>query len=141
MNGFIALKNITLSGTEYLAGAPVPADAVLASRVNALIRNGLIGKIDDADAPTGAQDGSSPAEVSLPILEENGVTCLSLSVQDVEKAVIMLQMKQDDAVAAVSREDSEAALILLDACTKSQTLKKAVRERAAQLNFGGGDEE
>jgi len=141
MNGYIALKNITLSGTEYLAGAPVPADAVLASRANALIRNGMIGKIDDADAHTGAQGEISSGEVCLPILLENGVLHLSVSEQDVVKAVTILQMKQDDAVAAVNTETSENALVIIDACSKSQTIKKAVRERAAQLDPEDGDSE
>ena len=141
MNGYIALKNITLSGTEYLAGAGIPEDAVLPSRAHALIRNGMIGKIDAAGERGSAQSDVSDTEVYLPILGENGVTELLVNVHDIEKAVIMLQMKQDDAIAAVKNEDSEIALILIDACSKSQTLKKAIRERAAQLNSGNGDVE
>ena len=141
MNGYIALKNITLSGTEYLAGETVPADAVLASRANALIRNGMIGKIDDAEARTGTQGEISSPEVCLPILLENGVLHLSVSELDVQKAVMILQMKQDDAVAAVNAEVSENALVIIDACSKSQTIKKAVRERSAQLDPGDGDGE
>ena len=106
-----------------------------------LIRNGMIGKIDAAGERGSAQSDVSDTEVYLPILGENGVTELLVNVHDIEKAVIMLQMKQDDAIAAVKNEDSEIALILIDACSKSQTLKKAIRERAAQLNSGNGDVE
>lgn len=141
MNGYIALKNVTLSGKEYLAGAGIPEDAVLPSRVHALISSGQIAKITPEETRAEAVDGETVAEVYLPILKENGVMELLTSVRDIEKAVVMLQMKQDDAIAAVKTEDSEIALILVDACSKSQTLKKAVRERAAQLNPGDGDAE
>ena len=48
MNGYIALKAITLNGTEYAAGDHIPADAVLPSRVSALVRTGTIATINAA---------------------------------------------------------------------------------------------
>ena len=132
MNGYIALKNITLSGTEYLAGTPVPADAVLASRANALIRNGMIAEVDGEEVLS----EEAEFEVVVPVRTDDGVMELSVSAGDIVQAITVLQMKQEEAEAAVAAMESGNALILVDACSKNQTVRKAARARAAILGEG-----
>ncbi len=142
MNGYITLKTAVFNGITYPAGATVPPDAVLPSRVPTLVRNGVIKEIDNpADFP---ESGSNfPCEsvlesikVNLPIATENGIMELPTETEDIVTVVRILQMKKDEAITAIADVDSEDALIVLDACTKAQDIKKAIREKVRVL---GGD--
>ena len=146
MNGYIALKTITLSGVEYVEGATIPADAVLPSRVPALIRTKKIARINER--PTEAQetpqnDTNDFGGVNLPIQTENGVLELPASGEDIVKAVEVMQMNADDAAKAVGDIESETALIIIDACESRKTVKAAVKARAEELNAAAntGDDE
>lgn len=140
MNGFIALKTAVFNGITYPAGTTIPPDAVLPSRVPTLVRNGVIKEIDNpADFP----DSNFPCEsvwesikVNLPIATENGIMELPTETEDIITVVRILQMKKDEAITAIADVDSEDALIVLDACTKAQDIKKAIREKVRVL---GGD--
>jgi len=142
MNGYVALKNATYSGVEYLAGSIIPEEAVLPSRVPSLLRTGMIAKAENAtETPQiDAGDTGTGFEVILPIQTENGSEGLPATSEDMITAVTVLQMKQEDAITAVGTVESENALIIIDACTKTQALKKAVRERAATLTKEDGEE-
>lgn len=142
MNGYIALKNTVFNGVGYLAGSIVPEDAVLPSRVPSLLRTGVLSRVENgADSPqTGAEQPAGAGVVSLPILTEDGGYELSVTYGDIAAAVTVLQMKQDDAVAAVAEVLTENALILIDACTRNKTIEKAVRDRAAVLRGEAGEE-
>lgn len=137
MNGYIALKTITLSGVEYVEGATIPADAVLPSRVPALIRTKKIARINErpAEAQETPQDDTNDfGGVNLPIQTENGVLELPASGEDIVKAVEVMQMNADDAAKAVGDIESETALIIIDACESRKTVKTAVKARAEELN-------
>lgn len=142
MNGYLVLKNATYNGIGYLAGAIIPEEAVLPSRVPSLLRTGMIAKAENATETqqNGAVATETGFEVFLPIQTENGSEGISVTAEDMITAVSVLQMKQDDAVAAVATVESENALIVVDACTKTMALKKAVRERASALAKDGGEE-
>ncbi|MBQ5545343.1 MAG: hypothetical protein IIU00_06655, partial [Clostridia bacterium] len=75
-------------------------------------------------------------KVNLPILTENGVMELPTETEDIITVVRILQMKKDEAISAIADVASEDALIILDACTKAQDIKKAIREKVKAL---GGD--
>ena len=146
MNGYIALKTITLSGVEYVEGATIPADAVLPSRVPALIRTKKIARINERPAEaqdTPQNDTNDFGGVNLPIQTENGVLELPASGEDIVKAVEVMQMNADDAAKAVGDIESETALIIIDACESRKTVKAAVKARAEELNAAAntGDDE
>ena len=146
MNGYIALKTITLSGVEYVEGATIPADAVLPSRVPALIRTKKIARINERPAEaqeTPQNDTNDFGGVNLPIQTENGVLELPASGEDIVKAVEVMQMNADDAAKAVGDIESETALIIIDACESRKTVKTAVKARAEELNAAAntGDDE
>ena len=146
MNGYIALKNTVFNGIGYTAGSIIPAEAVLPSRVPALLRNGTIAKADEDHAVSAESTQKTTKEVEgieLPIQTENGVLGLPASREDIVKAVEVLQMKTDDLLAAVAEITSEDALIIIDACTKAQNVKKAIRKRVEELqpeDDKGGEE-
>ena len=65
MNGYILLKNVTLNGVAYEAGAIVPEEAVLPSRVPALLRTGVIaraGNLPEPQAKAGAKKTGKTAK-------------------------------------------------------------------------------
>lgn len=137
MNGYIALKPITLSGVNYAAGDSIPADAVLPSRVPALIRTKSIARANErpVDAQeTPQNDANDFGEVNLPIQTENGVLELPASGEDIVKAVELLQMNADDAIQAIKEIESDSVLIIMDACDSRKTVKAAAKARAKELN-------
>lgn len=143
MNGYIALKAITLNGTEYAAGDHIPADAVLPSRVSALVRTGTIATINAETPAVGAESpGIRTNEVEgvdLPIKTEDGVLTLTASREDIVKAIEVLQMNADDAAAEAATIESDTALIIIDACDSRKTVQKAVKARAEELRDGSED--
>lgn len=147
MNGYIALKPITLSGVAYAAGDSIPADAVLPSRVPALIRTKSIARANEHTVKaqeTPQNDTNDFGGVNLPIQTENGVLELPASGEDIVKAVEVMQMNADDAAKAVGDIESETALIIIDACESRKTVKTAVKARAEELNAaaeGDGDDD
>ncbi len=144
MNGYIALKTITLSGVEYVEGATIPADAVLPSRVPALIRTKKIARINEhpAEAQETPQNDAKVFEgVNLPIKTENGVLELPASGEDIVKAVELLQMNADDAIQAVKEIESDTVLIIVDAIDGRKTVKAAVKARAEELNAAANTED
>ena len=147
MNGYIALKSITLSGVAYAAGDSIPADAVLPSRVPALIRTKSIARANEHPAEaqkTPQDDANNFGGVNLPIQTEDGVLELPASGEDIVKAVEVMQMNADDAAKAVGDIESETALIIIDACESRKTVKTAVKARAEELNAaaeGDGDDD
>lgn len=147
MNGYIALKAITLNGIDYAAGEPIPADAVLPSRVPALLRTKTIQKMN-SEVKSNAVGTETPEirtkevdGVELPIKTEDGVLGLSVSRKDIIKTVEILQMNADDAAAAIADIESEDALILINACDSRKTVKKAAKERAEAINAESEEDE
>lgn len=145
MNGYIALKPITLSGVAYAAGDSIPADAVLPSRVPALIRTKSIARANERPVEaqeTPQNDANDIGGVNLPIQTENGVLELPASGEDIVKAVEVMQMNAEDAAKAVGDIESETTLIIIDACESRKTVKTAVKARAEELNAAAeGDDE
>ena len=144
MNGYIALKAITLNGTEYAAGDHIPADAVLPSRVSALVRTGTIATINAETTAVGAESpeirtNEVEGVVDLPIKTEDGVLTLTASREDIVKAIEVLQMNADAAAAEAATIESDTALIIIDACDSRKTVQKAVKARAEELRDGSED--
>ncbi|MCD8308897.1 MAG: hypothetical protein LUD19_03500 [Clostridia bacterium] len=136
MNGYIVTKKITLNGKNYAAGDIIPADAVLPSRVPALLRTQTIAQYTETatESAQEAQDGAETVEgVSLPINTENGVLELPVSREDIVKAVEVFQMNADEAASAIAEIESENALIVINACDSRKTVQKAAKTRAEEI--------
>lgn len=144
MSGYTALKPLSLNGDNYVAGDIIPEEAIVPSRISILKRTGYIAPVldtpvDGAELAPVAQEGE--IGVSLPINTENGTVELVASESDLAAAFTVLQMKSDDIPAAIKTLESENALIIIDALTKAQAVKKAARARAQELAAGGGENE
>ena len=144
MSGYTALKQLTLSGVSYAAGDSIPEEAIVPSRVPSLKRNGYIAPAsgttaEGAEFAPEAQEGETG--VKLPIATENGTVELVASESDLAAAFTVLQMKSDEIATAIKTLGSENALIIIDALTKAQAVKKAARARAQELASGGEDDD
>lgn len=136
MSGYIALKQIQFSGKVYEAGEAIPAEAIIPARVPALLRTGFIAEATadiENDVENGQDDAFSVIKVNLPIETEDGVLELSADEKDIVTAFEVLQLKNDDILKAITTIESDAQLIIINALTKNASVKKATKERAAEL--------
>lgn len=140
MNGYyIALKNTVFNGIGFTAGSIVPAEAVLPSRIPALLRNGIIAKADEESTPPTVSAKTPQTEpkvderIILPIKAENGTLELSASQKDIVRAIEIMQMNADDATTALFQTESEETLIIVDACDSRKTIKKVIKDRVVAL--------
>lgn len=141
MNGYICTKTISLGGTTYQKGEPIPGEAVLPNRVRALTREGYIAEHNEAPAvtpETPQNEPEAPASIVLPITKNGGVMELVAATDDIIQAVSILQLNAEEAAKAVAEVNSEEALILIDALDTRKTVRTATAARAEEL--GNSDE-
>lgn len=136
MNGYICTKTVTLGGTTYQKGEPIPAEAVLPSRVRALTREGYIAPQNST--PTEAENQpqeaqNTPDPIVIPITKNDGIMELLATPDDIVIATSILQLNAEEAIKAVEEVSSEEALILIDALESRKTVKAATAARAAVL--------
>lgn len=133
MGEYTCIKSATFAGVKYKPGDTVPAEAIPANRVDAVIRLGLIAKTQQA-APVAHTATAEPAAVTVPITMGDGsVEQLEAAPETIIEAVTTLQMTAENAAAHIAGITDAAALILIDACDSRKTVKKAAADRAAEL--------
>ncbi len=136
MGAYTCIKPATFAGVKYLPGDTVPAEAIPADRVGAVIRLGLIAETQ----PTAENEQTKPsshAEIVFPIPIKTGdgtVEYMEVKPETVSEAVSVLQMTADDASKRIAGMTDATALIVIDACDSRKTVKKAAAERAAELD-------
>lgn len=140
MSGYICLKSLRLGGVDYNQGDPIPAEAVIPSRVRALTAQKYIAAAADKPvAPCGEPDGandavSSPGSIILPITKNGGLLELVATPDDIKLAVATLQMNANDAVQAIQDIERDEVLILMDALESRKTVKAALADKARALD-------
>ena len=141
MSGYIAIKCATFNGVEYQAGSFIPENVILPSRLAALIRNGVVAPADNASqiAIDALREPEDVESIKIPLQTENGSEELPVTPDALVAAIAILQMKQEDALSAIADLESENALKVVDACTRAQTVRKAIRMRLAELLMGGDE--
>lgn len=133
MGEYTCIKSATFAGVKYKPGDTVPAGAIPANRVDAVIRLGLIAKTQQA-APVAPAAPAEPAPVTIPItMGDGGVEQLEAAPETIVEAITTLQMNGENAIAHIAGITDAAALILIDACDTRKTVKKAAADRAAEL--------
>lgn len=133
MGEYTCIKSATFAGVKYKPGDTVPAGAIPANRVDAVIRLGLIAKTQQA-APVAPAAPAEPAPVTIPItMGDGGVEQLEAAPETIVEAITTLQMNAENAIAHIAGITDAAALILIDACDTRKTVKKAAADRAAEL--------
>lgn len=139
MGAYTCIKPANFAGVKYLPGDIVPAEAIPADRVGAVIRLGLIAEAQPA-AQNEQTQPATPAEIvfSIPIKTGDGTTeNMEVKPETVAEAVSVLQMTADDAAKYIAGMTDATALIVIDACDSRKTVKKAAADRAAA--FGADD--
>ena len=132
MSEYTCMKPATFAGNKYMPGDIVPAAAIPADRVDAVIRLGLIAETT-APAPAGAAGLSEgfaemkPVLVSVPIIQEDG------TVQQLDVAVSTMQMTADGAVEQIAAIADISTLVVIGACDSRKTVKKAAAPRVDEL--------
>ena len=137
MGVYTCTKPATFAGVRYLPGDTVPAEAIPADRVGAVIRLGLIAEAQPAQEVQPAP----PAPFTVPVTLEDGTVCdVEVTPETVVEAVTVLQMTAEDAMHRIKTVTDDTALILIDACESRKTVKKAAAARAAELEGVPGTE-
>lgn len=139
MGTYTCTKPATFAGVKYLPGDPVPAEAIPADRVGAVIRLGLIAETQQ-DAQT--QQTQQPAGIvfTIPIKTGDGeVENMEVNPETVAEAVSVLQMTADDAAKHIANMIDTTALIVIDACDSRKTVKNAAAGRAVALEADGAE--
>lgn len=135
MCAYTCIKPANFAGVKYLPGDTVPAEAIPADRVGAVIRLGLIAEAQPA-AKNEQTQLSSPAEIvfNIPVkIGDGSVENLEVTTETVAEAVSVLQMTAEEAAKRIAIITDATALIVIDACDSRKTVKKAAADRAAQL--------
>ena len=148
MGVYTCTKPATFAGVKYMPGDIVPAEAIPADRVGAVIRLGLIAEAQQpAQEPQQAAEPPAPVPFTVQVRAEDGTAYdVEMTQEAVAELVSVLQMTAEDAVDRVKAIEDGAALIVIDACDSRKTVKKAAAVRAAELegtpNTGetGGEE-
>ncbi len=141
MGVYTCTKPATFAGVKYKPGDTVPAEAIPADRVGAVIRLGLIAETQPVavgQQPTTPAEPPIPAPFTVPIMLEDGTANdMEVTPEAVAQAVATLQLSAEDAADRIKTITDGMALILIDACDSRKTVKKAAAARAAALE---GDE-
>ena len=133
MGVYTCIKPANFAGVKYMPGDIVPAEAIPADRVGAVIRLGLIAEAQPAQEVQPAP----PAPFTVPVtLEDGTVYDVEVTPETVVEAVTVLQMTAEDAMHRIKTVTDDTALILIDACESRKTVKKAAAARAAELEGG-----
>ena len=133
MGVYTCIKPANFAGVKYMPGDTVPAEAIPADRVGAVIRLGLIAEAQPAQEVQPAP----PAPFTVPVTLEDGTVCdVEVTPETVVEAVTVLQMTAEDAMHRIKTVTDDTALILIDACESRKTVKKAAAARAAELEGG-----
>lgn len=146
MSGYICKKMISLSGTTFVPGDVIPAEAVLPSRVLALKRSNYIVEAE-LDAPV--TEASKTAQnsdfdnypIEIPISTSEGLLSATVGSKSVATAFSILQLTEKDAKAAITDLEDDDALMLMNAVERRKNVLAAVKERHEKLTeeAGGAD--
>lgn len=147
MGVYTCTKPANFAGVKYMPGDIVPAEAIPADRVGAVIRLGLIAEAQQP-APEPPQQPPEPVEPTPPApftvqvkAEDGTIHDIDMTPEAVVELVAVLQMNVEDAADRIETITDDAALIVIDACDSRKTVKKAAAARAAALAGEPGTEE
>ena len=143
MGAYTCLKPAMFAGVIYMPGDTVPAEAIPAERVGAVIRLGLISQVQPSAQKQPKQ--MEPAEIGfcIPIHTGDGaVEDMEVTPATISEAVSVLQMTVDEAAKYIAVMTDATALIVIDACDSRKMVIKAAADRAVDLEAeaGGGGE-
>ena len=104
---YIALKDLNLSGVRYMAVEDIPGEAVVPSRVAALIRSGYIARYEDNSGCHGA--GADHAK-GIPVHLKKSKEDIYLHPDEVAAVFLILQENAEDAAVTLAEQDNRNVL-------------------------------
>lgn len=130
MGVYTCIKPANFAGVKYMPGDIVPAEAIPADRVGAVIRLGLIAEVQPAQEVQPAP----PAPFTVPVRAADGTTYdVEVTPEAVVEIVTVLQLPVEAATDRIKAIMDDNTLIVVDACDSRKTVKKAAAARAAEL--------
>ena len=144
MSEYICKKGISLSGTQYVPGEVIPAEAILPSRVLTLKRSGHIVEADfnasgDKGAYSTQNSDSDVHPIKIPISTPDGSFEATVSSQEVYDAFSILQLPEKEAKDAIALVDDDNTLMLIDSAERRKNVLSAIRKRHEELEAKDGE--
>lgn len=132
---FIAQKPCTLAGVDYKIGDPIPDGAVLPEAVTRLIRTGVIAEVGNAGPLLPAAASIEGVDKLLvPIVAEEGVTTVEMTVEELLGAVHTIQKTDEEIIEDIKKIESEDVLIFVDVLTGAKdNIHEAASTRAEEI--------
>ena len=127
---YVVQRPLNIAGRRREIGEILRDDEVQSACV---IRSDLVTYVADdaAGAAVEAQEGE--IHINAPIVSKSGTEVISVSAEAICDALLLMQMPQADAIAAIGTATDESMLRIVNACTGNNKIKAAIKERAAEL--------
>lgn len=146
MRAFTCLKPATFAGNKYMPGDIVPAEAIPAGRVSAVMRMGLIAEHKEAapnaqEATQTPQDGADgPGGIVIPLTRDGGVFEAVTTHAGLLQATDVLQMTVENAQKAIAEIEDETVLALIHGLDSRKGVQNAAEKRALVIGDSKGAE-
>ena len=136
----VVTNSATFAGKKYMPGDTIPAEAIPADRVGAVIRMGLVAERKDAtETARAAQDGpQSDGGIVIPIVRDGTTYDVTASRESIQTAAAVLQLIVDQATARIAEITDDTALVLIHGLDSRKAVKAAAESRAKAI---GGEAE
>lgn len=149
----IAQKPCSFGGKKFYVGDIIPDDLVINPENQAkmgvitIYKGDVIPKDEMRKDEGGARELIIPlrsfqneAEVTIPIVAENGIQGLSVARESLLEAIRIMQMDVKDAEKVIENVEDENVLIILHACDSRKGIKNASEKRALTIAHPDDDE-
>lgn len=134
---YIAQRNIQLSGKLYAAGECIPKEAVIPSRVTALLNSHYIAEQRERNAVHTEEIGTDTDKISVNLNKSN--LGLFLNAGEVSLIFDILQMNVEEGAETVMQQDNENILLAVKDLDTRKGIKTAAENRLKSIE--AGDEE
>lgn len=165
MRAFTCLKPATFAGVKYMPGDVIPAEAIPAGRVTAVIRMGLVAEHKEAApgtqetaatreaelreelertrealeaAQTAQESAGGPEGIVIPLTRDGGAFEAVTTVEGLLQVTSVLQMTVENAQKAIADITDETVLILIHGLDSRKGIQTAAEKRAQALGDSEG---
>lgn len=112
---FIAQKPCTFAGEKFLIGDEIPANMVAPTAIKRLTTNGVIAEVGKAGPLLPAT--TSIETVEVPIVAEEGVTSVEMTLPELLKAIETVQKTDEEILEDASKITDGDILVFIDVMT------------------------
>ena len=127
---YVVKKPLNIAGRRREIGEVLGADEVRSASV---IRSGLVAYIPDDSSAAVQEAREGEIHINAPIVSKSGTEVISVSAAAICDALLLMQMPQAEAIAAIGTATDESMLRIVSVCTGNNKIKAAIKERTAEL--------